>query len=154
MLSHYGIHASFTPGTHASIFPIHNQRIAPLICYEETFSDYACQAYQLHPTMLIGLSNDVWYPNVRHQHFELARLRAAELGIPLIRSCNFGISAAVSSTGDVIGSAGLEDTFQNSCFIAHIPTTSHFSFFALIGERMMASILLIIGTIVCCYKTI
>ena len=151
ILSYYGIHSSFTPGKNASIFPIKNQRIAPLICYEETFSDYACQAYQLHPTILIGLSNDVWYPSVRYQHFELARLRAAELGIPLIRSCNFGISAACDSIGNTIETAGSMETTQNSCFIVKIPIASHFSLFAKVGERGVACILLVLGTLICRY---
>jgi apolipoprotein N-acyltransferase len=58
--------------------------------------------------MLVNITSDVWYPNSRlgKQHFDHARLRTVEMGIPLLRSCNYGVTAGVDSLGSIIDSCG------------------------------------------------
>ena len=80
-LASYGIHDSFSPGKCPVLFNEGGFRLSPLICYEETFSSYAVAASRLQPNLLVTLSNDCWYPSVRREHFELARLRTVEMGI-------------------------------------------------------------------------
>jgi apolipoprotein N-acyltransferase len=45
----------------------------------------------------------------RYQHFEAARLRAIEQGLPMIIAGNTGISASVDPYGHVLASLGVGD---------------------------------------------
>ncbi len=75
----------------------------PLICYEAIF---ASEVRQIENTdgLLINITNDAWYGNTPgpYQHFHQSRLRAVELGIPMARSANNGISAIIDSKGRVV----------------------------------------------------
>ena len=68
--------------------------------------------------LLVNLTSDVWYPNSRlpKQHFDHARLRTVENGIPLIRACNTGITGGIDSLGRIINVLG--DNYSESEWIA------------------------------------
>lgn len=76
--------------------------LLPLICYEAIFPDFA-SAQNGNPQLLLNVTNDAWFgmSSGPHQHFEMARMRAVEQGIPLVRVANTGISAVVDSFGRV-----------------------------------------------------
>lgn len=100
LAGNYGIREFFTPGEQVSII---GKRL-PMsisICYEETFPNPIRKGRKEGAKLLVNITNDAWYPFSRlpSQHFALARLRAVENGIPLIRACNTGITAAVDSLG-------------------------------------------------------
>lgn len=80
----------------------------PMICYEVIFPDgmdYEGSA----PQAILNVTNDAWFKTTPgpYQHFDQARLRAVELGIPLVRAANNGISAVVDPYGRIIASRGL-----------------------------------------------
>lgn len=109
----YGITGSFTCGKSAKVF----QGPVPFgasICYEEIFGDLMRQNRTQGADLLVNLTNDGWYPNSRlpKQHFDHARLRTVENGIPLIRACNTGVTGAFDSLGRIVGVLG-EDHMQN-----------------------------------------
>lgn len=133
-LSSYGIHDSFTPGKECSVFESGSLRISPLICYEETFSSYALAASRLRPTLLVSLTNDCWYPTVRKEHLELARLRSVEIGVPLVRSCNQGVSAAIDALGRVVAARGEQNGEGNACVITPLSQYQAPSLYASIGQ--------------------
>ncbi len=57
------------------------------------------------PDFIFNPSNDAWFGRWGPpQHLAQARLRAAEEGIPVIRSTPTGISAVINAQGRVIGS--------------------------------------------------
>ena len=79
--------------------------IAVSICYEITFG--ASIARDLgNAALLVNVSNDAWFGRTAgpHQHFQMARMRALELGRWLVRSTNTGISAIVTPEGRVAAS--------------------------------------------------
>ena len=54
--------------------------------------------------MIINITNDAWFGNTIGpiQHFQFAKIRAVEFGIPVIRAANTGYSGLVSPYGEVI----------------------------------------------------
>lgn len=82
----------------------------PLICYEVIFPEYVDKAAR--PQWLLNLTNDAWFglSSGPYQHFHMARLRAVEQGVPLVRVANTGITAIVDNHGRIISRLGLEET--------------------------------------------
>jgi apolipoprotein N-acyltransferase len=75
----------------------------PLICYEAIFpSEINGSADEA--AALLNVTNDAWFGTTPgpYQHFQQARLRAVERGLPLIRAANNGISAIVDAKGQVV----------------------------------------------------
>lgn len=98
----YGVQGSFTSGKNAKVFNAgNNVPFGISICYEETFGNIVRENKHKGAILLTNLTNDAWYPNSRltRQHFDHARLRTVECGIPLIRACNTGITGAIDSLG-------------------------------------------------------
>lgn len=74
------------------------------LCYEIIFSGRVVDRHN-RPDFIFNPSNDAWFGRWGPpQHLAQARLRAAEEGLPVIRSTPTGISALVSAHGNVIDS--------------------------------------------------
>lgn len=102
----------FTAGNGPQTFSLpHFVPFSPLICYEAIFPQEVVNT-RVHPQLLINVTNDAWYgySTGPFQHFESARLRAIEQGMPLIRAANTGISAVIDSYGRIIQQSTLETT--------------------------------------------
>ncbi|USP02662.1 apolipoprotein N-acyltransferase [Bartonella taylorii] len=75
----------------------------PLICYEVIFPNEMTFKGP-SPQAIINVTNDAWFGVTPgpYQHLQQAQLRAVELGIPLIRAANNGISAVIDSYGRIV----------------------------------------------------
>jgi apolipoprotein N-acyltransferase len=76
--------------------------MSPLVCYEAIFPQRAIDPKH-RPSLLLNLTNDAWFgvSSGPYQHFHMARTRAVEQGIPLVRVANTGITAVIDSYGRI-----------------------------------------------------
>jgi len=88
--------------------------VRPLICYEILFADEV--RAPARAAWLLNLTNDAWFGDGAgpRQHFAISRARAVELGVPVVRAANTGISAIIDPYGGVasrieLGAAGFAD---------------------------------------------
>ncbi|HEV2189460.1 MAG TPA: apolipoprotein N-acyltransferase, partial [Stellaceae bacterium] len=83
---------------------------SPLICYEAIFPDAIVDPHD-RPSWILNVSNDAWYGRSAgpYQHFAMARTRAVEDGLPLIRVANNGITGVVDAQGRVLAHTHLDD---------------------------------------------
>jgi apolipoprotein N-acyltransferase len=87
----------------------------PLICYEVVFAGEVMPPGQ-RPGWIVNVTNDGWFgiSTGPYQHFQQARVSAIELGLPLARAANTGISAVVDPLGRILNSLplGTEGVFD------------------------------------------
>ncbi|MCG9973048.1 apolipoprotein N-acyltransferase [Christiangramia crocea] len=83
---------------------------APIICYESVYGEYVTDYVQNGANFLGIITNDAWWGDTQghKQHLSYAKLRAVETRRYVARSANTGISAIISSRGDIIKSLGYE----------------------------------------------
>jgi len=103
--------SSFSPATtKQQVMTFSDYQVVPAICYEITYAGILhdlisdADANSDKAKILVTVSNDAWFGDSfgPYQHMQMARMRALELGIPLVRSTNDGISAVVDARGNML----------------------------------------------------
>ena len=82
------------------------QRWAPNICYEDLFGDELARRFvdgKTAPTVMVNVSNIGWFGNTVaiDQHLHISRMRALELGRPMVRATNTGSTVIINHRGEV-----------------------------------------------------
>ncbi|MBV8242761.1 MAG: apolipoprotein N-acyltransferase [Hyphomicrobiales bacterium] len=126
------VRGGFIPGEHRRTQPAPGApNFLPLVCYEIIFPGNAVPRSERkgwlyrhvgryfdwpsvtgsgeRPGWLLNLTNDGWFGASAgpYQHFQQARIRAIEEGLPLVRAANSGISAVVDPLGRIVKSLPL-----------------------------------------------
>jgi apolipoprotein N-acyltransferase len=107
----------FSPGHTSKVLTLKNlPPFRPLVCYEVIFQ-HEVMDIDNRAQWFLNVTNDGWFGNSAgpYQHLQMARIRAIENGIPLIRVANTGISAVVDPYGRMLhnlpyGERGIIDT--------------------------------------------
>jgi apolipoprotein N-acyltransferase len=82
------------------------QRLAPNVCYEDLFGEELALRFKdpaSAPTALVNVSNIAWFGDTLavDQHLNISRMRAMELGRPMLRATNTGATAIIDHRGHV-----------------------------------------------------
>lgn len=133
-LKEYGIHSSILAGEQAKTFLYRDVPFGLSICYEETYGHVMRDNRRLGAEFLVNLTNDGWYPssNLTEQHFQHARLRTVEMGIPLVRATNTGVTASVSSLGSLIDHLPNHDV--PGTLLTHVPLYHYNTLYTYAGD--------------------
>jgi len=86
-------------------------RIAPLICLDAVDPALALRAADDGAQLLVTLSNDGWFaagpgPML---HLIVSAFRSIETRLPQLRATNTGISAIISTTGELVSQTGVDE---------------------------------------------
>jgi apolipoprotein N-acyltransferase len=125
----------FSRGQGLNVFNLskvkHN--IGLLICYEVIFSGKIINGTR--PDVLINITNDAWYGDTYGplQHLAAARARAIEEGLPLVRSANTGVSAAIDKNGRFIERL---DIGQEGFIDIYLPINNKRTIFSIYGNTL------------------
>jgi apolipoprotein N-acyltransferase len=79
-------------------------RVGIMICLEDVVPSHGRELAALDPDLLVNLTNDTWFDldAEPHQHEALARFRAIEVGVPLVRAVNTGPSSVIDVDGAIV----------------------------------------------------
>ena len=136
--------SGFTPGrpTQPNLTAL-GHTVAPFICYEILYPEQV--ASRSHDAdVLLTISNDAWFGTSAGpvQHFQMARMRAAETGRWLLRGTNNGVTAVIDHHGQVIDA--LPQFTRDVLYSAYHPRTGITPFMATgVWPWLLLSVLLI-----------
>jgi apolipoprotein N-acyltransferase len=81
-------------------FAVAGHRVAVNICYEDGFGSELIGAAR-DADILVNVTNDAWYGRsvAAWQHNQMSAMRAQELGRPMLRATNTGVTSAIDHDG-------------------------------------------------------
>ncbi|MGF1844491.1 apolipoprotein N-acyltransferase [Vibrio clamense] len=125
--------SSFSRGDFVQPNIVANGRhLAPALCYEIIFNEQVRQNVTEETDFILTLSNDAWFGRSIGplQHMEIARMRALELGKPLIRSTNNGVTGVTDYKGKIIE---LAPQFETAVLNAELTSTDGMTPYRTVG---------------------
>lgn len=109
----------FSRGQGVVTFPFEHEgqtyRLGPMICYEDILPQFGRKLADLHPHLLVNLTNDAWYGDTSEpwEHLALSVFRAVESRADLVRAVNTGVSAFIDASGRVYEKSYAVDPHEN-----------------------------------------
>lgn len=128
-------------------------QLAPALCYEIIFNEQVRKNVTDNTDFILTLSNDAWFGHSIGplQHMEIARMRALELGKPVIRSTNNGVTAVTDYRGKIIKQL---PQFETGVLRAKIhPSLGHTPYFFVGTWPLYIWVLICFGFIIKWYMT-
>ena len=91
----------YLAGTQPTIFSVAGTRFGALICYEAIYPELSRELVRHGAQFLVNISNDSWFEAGAgpEQHYGLARFRAVENHVSLVRVTNSGVSGVIDPSG-------------------------------------------------------
>ena len=145
---------NFSHGTEYTVFEMDSIQFSNLICYESSNPSVVRQFVQNGAEMITIQTNDGWLGNSAgpYQHYDVARIRAIENRVPVVRSANTGISGLILANGISVHEQALGEM---AVFKVLVPIGNSGSFYSRYGDIFAVICFLIfclIGPIECIRK--
>jgi len=115
-------------------------RLGTTVCYEDGYgSAMLAPLRRGGADALVNVTNDAWFghSSARHQHFQIARMRALEEGRYLIRAANDGISAVIGPHGEVVARA---PEFRPVVLVSKVIPLAGLTPYASVGNWLIVSL--------------
>ena len=111
------------------------------ICYEIIFPE-EINPYNKDLDLIINITNDAWFGQSSgpYQHLNIARIRAIEQGVPVLRSANTGISALIDPYGRVIEKIDLN---KRGSIVSLLPKKIKKTIYSIIGDYLFFGVLIL-----------
>lgn len=134
---------NFNKGKEISIFDLKGLKYSNIICYESSIPRIINQIARSGVNFLTVQTNDGWLGNSIGpiQHYNIAKIRAIENRIPIIRSGNNGVSGLILPNGISVNEKPLGVT---SVFKVSVPIVKPGTFFSQNGNIFVVLCLIII----------
>lgn len=132
-------YSDFTPGAaEQPPLPAAHLQLGATICYEDAYGSSMLTVLR-RADALVNVTNDAWFGHstARHQHFQIARMRALEAGRYLVRAANDGISAVVGPHGEVVARAR---EFQPLVLVSQVVPLEGLTPYAMVGNWLIVSL--------------
>jgi apolipoprotein N-acyltransferase len=132
-------YSDFTPGPpDQPPLPAAHLELGITVCYEDAYGSSMLSVLP-RADALVNVTNDAWFghSSARHQHFQIARMRALEAGRYLVRAANDGISGVIGPHGEVIARA---PEFRPVTLVSKIVPYSGLTPYARVGNWLTASL--------------
>ena len=101
---------SFSPGENYNTFTTGDLKLSIMICYDSSSFKIAKKMVDKGAEIIFVITNDSYVGKAMpYQHFEHAKLRSIELGIPVVQSANNGISGIILPSGKVLIKSEIDD---------------------------------------------
>lgn len=143
-----GTSGSLGTSDRAINFTLNNgYKVAPLICYESVFGDYACEYVRDGANLLAVVTNDGWWGNTPgyQQHLMFGSVRCIETRRDMVRSANTGVSAYIDRYGKIHHPTKYKERTAFKCITnPYSDTTFYVRFGNLLGKFSLISIALVI----------
>ncbi|MFZ4120219.1 MAG: apolipoprotein N-acyltransferase [Caulobacterales bacterium] len=135
------IGAGFTPGPipQRLVIDAEAEPVIVQICYESIFPGLIPRGNE-RPGWIVNVTNDAWFGNGSGplQHFNIARYRAIEEGLPMARAASGGVSAIVDAYGRPTRIAAVGVGYAE----AQLPQTLPPTWFARFGWLLVGAMML------------
>ncbi|HYC09170.1 MAG TPA: apolipoprotein N-acyltransferase [Steroidobacteraceae bacterium] len=132
-------YSDFTPGAarQPPLAAAHLQ-LGTTVCYEDAYGSSMLTVLP-RADALVNVTNDAWFghSSARHQHFQIARMRALEAGRYMVRAANDGISAVIGPHGEVIARA---PEFKPVALVSKIAPYGGLTPYARVGNWLVVSL--------------
>ena len=135
--------SSFTRGDYQQTNLLANGlRLAPAICFEIAFPRQVAANIHENTDILLTVSNDAWFGHSHGpaQHLQIAQTRALEMGKPVIRATNNGITAFIDANGIITSRL---PQFQQGAIADKVDVTRGMTPYRYAGDLPMALLLIV-----------
>jgi apolipoprotein N-acyltransferase len=113
-------------------------RLGATVCYEDAYGSSMLPVLRTADA-LVNVTNDAWFghSSARHQHFQIARMRALEAGRYLVRAANDGVSAVIGPHGEVVTRA---PEYRPVVLVSQITPMQGLTPYARVGNWLIVSL--------------